>query len=84
MTRFAVIASMIIFSILRHGDVKRYLSMRILRAAERIVTRDSYVEGTDASQNEYQYPDWNKELALTCSGLFGKGLRCPTAPEKGR
>jgi hypothetical protein len=54
-----------LFSILRHGDIKRYLWVRILEAAERIVTRYSHAEGTALSVNEYDYPNWDKRLALT-------------------
>lgn len=55
-----------LFSIRRHGDIKQYLWVRIMEAAERIKTRYRYAqEDTDWPGNECHYPKWDNAFFLT-------------------
>ncbi|MEP6605004.1 MAG: hypothetical protein ABJA60_02675 [Nitrosospira sp.] len=64
-----------LFSIRRHGDLKRYLWVRIIEVDERVKSRYQYASeetifgvtrrNPDWPENELPYPKWDNALFLT-------------------
>ncbi|SEP38414.1 hypothetical protein [Nitrosovibrio sp. Nv6] len=69
-----------LFSICRHGDIKRYLWVRAIEAAERIACRYQWIsEEAGWPKKECHYPKWDNAFYLTwdeqpeeCAWHWGK------------